>query len=250
MTMLTWTYNTLSQALQVWLDDTDQDWTSTFTGVLQGVSFGTGILPLNYLIQLGEQRIVDDLDLTIFDQAVTVNLPQGTGTNNVVARPAGIIVTDEIGYQTPSGPSAGKFNVVERRDYSWVLDYLDPAVTGAPVYYAEQDATNWIFAPYANQTYTLLTWGPYAHASLLDVAVTATTWLSANAAQVLFEACQFEAAKLLKNMGLMQATFTEYQKKLGSLKVRFRALRRDTLESPRQTSLIMPEGSTPGAREQ
>lgn len=235
MTQLTWTYNALTAALQNWLDDTDADWANTIT--------------LPQIVYLAEQKLVDDLDLTVFDQTANVTLPPGTGTNNVVARPAGIIVTDDIFYAQVSGqPNPGKLEALERRDMSWVLDYLDAAVTGPPKYYAEQDTTNYIIAPYANVSYTLTTYGPYAHISLLDVnPASATTWLSVNAAQVLLEAGLMEASKFLKNEGKRKVQENVYAQKLGPLKLRLRALRRNTLEDPRAVGGQAAEGQLPSS---
>lgn len=234
MTQLTWTYNTLTTALQNWLDDADSDWNNATT--------------LAQLVYLGEMRLVQDLDLTIFDVAATVSLPAGTGSNNVVSRPANILFTDEMFYQIPTGPSAGKNLPIERRDYGWVMDYLDPAVTGPPVYYAEQDATNYVFAPYADQTYAVNTFGPYAHQSLNDVAPTATTWISTNLGDLLLGSCMIEAARFLKNQGKKSVETELYTGRVTAMKVRLRSLRRSTTEQPRTTGATAPEGALPAAQ--
>ena len=243
MTQLSFTYLTLTTALQAWLDDTDADWQQTFTPPSGNV--GTSILVMDYLLKLGELRVLTDLDLTIFDTSNTVSLPAGTGTNNVVARPAGVIVTDELFYGLPSGPSLGKLVQIDRRDWGWIMDYLDPAQTGPPLYYAEQDATNYIFAPYADQTYTVTSFGVYAAQSLADIKASGTTWLSANVADLLLDACLIECAIFLKNEGKRKVTEADYQGKLATNTVRFRALRRDTTEQPRAVVGSGPEGQLP-----
>jgi hypothetical protein len=246
MTQIAWTYNTLTSALQIWLDDTDPDWVAAFTP--PSGAPGTAITAINLLIQLGEQKIVDDFDLTIFDVLTTVPLtfPLATG---LVGRPAGLLVTDDLGYQVPSGPSAGKYAYIERRDYSWLQDYRDPAVTGPPKYYAEADSNNWLIGPSPDQAYTLVTYGPNAAQSLLDVGPTVSTWLSQNLSQLMIHACLMEAARFLKNNGKLQEEQAAYNEKVGPMKLRLRALRRNTVESPRLVSQQMPEGQLPASRE-
>lgn len=251
MTALAWTYNSLSTALQAWLDDTDSDWTSNFQGSLNGTQLGSPapILVNDYLIQLGEQRLIDDFDLTVFDQIATATTTISITTSSVT-RPAGIIVTDDVGYQSLVAP-VGKYIPLERRDYSFVQDYLDPTVQGPPRYYAEADTLTWIVAPYSDQVYTIVAGGPFVPQSLIDIKNpgTATTYLSTLLAQCMLEATLAEASKFLKNEPKRQVQEEMYIKKLGPMKKRLRALRRDTLESPRNVSSEQPEGATPGNRE-
>src|SRR5438105_4364058 len=136
MTQIAWTYATMTAALQNWLYDTDSDWV------------GGSSPAMNSLIQLGELRVVNDFDLTVFDVQKTATLAANS-TTGLVARPAGIVITDDMGY---NDPVSGKFKPIERRDYGWVLDYQDPAVTGAPKYYAEGDTANWLLAPLPGAT--------------------------------------------------------------------------------------------------
>jgi len=235
LTAIAWNYNTLTAALQNWLDDTDTDWVNTTT--------------LGQVVQLGEMRLTNDFDLTVFDTSATAALvfPNATG---LVARPAGILVTDELAYQIPTGPSAGKLIYLERRDYSWVQDYRDPAVTGAPQYYAESDTVNWLIGPVNDQAYTLTSYGPYAPSSLLDVAATATTFMSTLLADVMLEACLLEASRFLKNAAARAATKVVYDEKVGPQKVRLRALLRNVIESPRMVGSQRPEGARPAHREE
>lgn len=235
MTALAWTYNTLTAALQNWLDDTDSDWVNTAT--------------LGQVVQLGEMRLTNDFDLTVFDTSATAPAPFPNATG-LVARPAGILVTDELGYQIPTGPSAGKVLYLDRRDYSWVQDHRDPAVTGAPQYYAESDTVNWLISPYPDQAYTLVSYGPYAPVSLLDVAATATTFMSTLLADVMLEACLLEVSRFLKNATARQATKAVYDEKVGPQKVRLRALLRNVIESPRMVGGQRPEGQRPAHREE
>lgn len=239
MTQLTWTYNTLTSALQNWLDDTDSDWANVTT--------------LPQIVYLAEQKLVDDFDLTVFDLAAPITLPAGTGAGaTVVARPPNIIVTDDMFYAAGAGQTnPGKLLPIERRDYSWILDYLDATVTGPPLYYAEQDVISYVFAPYADQSYTLTTFGPYAHQSLNDVnPSTGTTWMSNNMAQILLEAGLMEASKFLKNEGKRKVQEMVYNNKMGPMKLRLRALRRNTIDEPRMTGGGGPEGQLPAETQQ
>jgi hypothetical protein len=231
MTQLIWTFNTLTSALQNWLDDTDADWANAVT--------------LSQIISLGEQKLVDDLDLTVFDITSTVTLNSGVILNaSQVARPANILITDDVYYQAPGSI---KLFPIERRDISWILDYLDPLVSGPPQYYAEQDTVNYVFAPFADQAYTITTTGPFAAQSLNDVAPAATTWLSSNLAQIMLEACLMEASKFLKNEGKRKIQEMVYNSKLGPVKLRFRALRRNLIEDPRAVGGQAAEGQLPAS---
>ncbi len=233
MTALAWTYTTLTAALQTWLDDNDADWVNVTT--------------LGQVVQLAELRLTNDFDFTLFDVEQNVNLtfPNLTG---LVGKPAGQIVTDELYYQIPTGPSTGKQVFIERRDYSWVKDYRDPAITGPPVYYAEADTGNWLIGPYPDQAYTLVAYGPYAPQSLLDVST--STFLSTTLADVMLEAGIAEVARILKNQPRATLAEQTYQQKLAPIKVRLRAYLRNVIESPRLVSVSHPEGARPTHREE
>jgi hypothetical protein len=237
MTILNWTYNALTSALQNWLDDTDPDWVNTIT--------------LPQIVWLGEAKVTEDLDLTLFDSSANVTLPflAPTATSTLVARPAGIIVTDSMGFLQPAGSTdPGKFVPVELRSVEWIQDYLDPLVTGSPLYYAESDVVNYIVAPYPDQAYTLTSYGIYAPVSLNDVnPASGSTWLGTNVANVLLEACLMEASKLLKNEGKRKIQEAVYNAKLGPIKLRLRALRRSTLEDPRAVGGQAAEGQLPSS---
>jgi hypothetical protein len=227
MTAPSYTYATLTAAVQTWIDDTDVDWTAA--------------TPLAQLVALAEDRVVRDMDLTVFDTISTAQTATLAG-KGVVARPAGIIVTDELGYNSLT---LLKFTPLERRDISFIYDYLDPAIKGPPQYYAELDATNWQLAPYPDQTYTLVNWGPYAPASLNDGS--SATWLSSNLAVLLFTAMQVEVLIVLKSEARRQVALGEYMAKLASYKLLFRALRRKNVNVLKAEGLESPEGKTPGS---
>jgi hypothetical protein len=245
MAQITWTYTTITAAAQKWLDDTDSDMDAT---------------TLAQAIQLGEQKCVEDLDLTIFDQTGTATLTYAatpTVTNATIARPANLLVTDEVSYTVKSGTKAGKVVFLERRDYSFVLDYLDPDPTtfGPPKYYAESDITNWVVAPYPDNvggtTYTLTGHGPFAAQSLTDAGITpnTATWLSSNAGHLLWCAVVLQIAVFLKNQARQQEYGALYNSYLTSLRSRFRALRRNTLDVSTVQTVRKPEGQTPASKE-
>jgi hypothetical protein len=234
MTILSWTYSTLTVALTNWLDDTDQDWNNATT--------------LPQIVLLGEMKLAQDLDLTIFDSSGTISLAPAAASlvSTLVPRPSGIISTDAIQYITPSASTdPGKAVPLDLRSVEWILDYLDPAVTGPPVYYAENDVTNYIFAPYPDQTYALNAYGLFAPQSLNDT--TGTTWLSSNVADLMLEACLMEASKFLKNEGKRKVQEMVYNAKLAPVKLRLRALRRSTLEDPRAVGGQAAEGQLPAS---
>jgi hypothetical protein len=233
VTILSWTYNSLTAALTNWLDDTDADWDNTVT--------------LPEIVYLGEQKLTQDLDLTIFDSSGSITLPfvAPTQISTVVPRPVGLIVADAMYYAQPTG-DVGKLMTVDLRSVEWVNDYLDPAVVGPPLYYAENDVANIIVAPYPDQAYTMTAYGIYAPVSLNDGnPASATTWLSNNVADVLLEACIMEAAKFLKNEGKRKVAEMVYNAKLAPIKLRLRALRRSTLEDPRAVGGQAAEGQLP-----
>lgn len=225
MTGLAWTYTTLTNAVQTWLDDTDADWVNST------------VLP--QLVYLAEKRVTIDLDLTIFDTVSSASSLAASTTTTIVARPTGLIVTDEVGWL-----NALKWMPCVRRDKAWLHDYLNPANVGPPKYFAEVDATNWMFAPYPDITYTIRSWGPYEPASLNDGST--ATWLSTETQELLFLAMIIEVSLLLKNSARLMAAMQEYNVKLDGEKVRLRAYRRTDLQALKGNGLEMPDGKTPG----
>lgn len=235
MTQLSFTYTSIILALQTWLDDFDTDLS---TAVQQ------------QCVQLAEIRLIDDLDLTVFSEVSTATLAASASpavlANSFVARPGTVLLTDAMFYKAAA--TGDLLFPMERRDQSFLMDYLNPAVKGPPKYYAESDTTNWQVAPYTDvSTYTLVAYGPNAAQSLIDTS--GTTWMSTNAAEVLWEAVLIQAAIFLKNQARQQEHMAMYNSFLTSLRRRFRSLRRNIAETASEQNTEKPAGQTPASKE-
>ena len=134
-------YTDLVAGLQSWTEDDDAE----FVGEIDNI------------LNLGELRLVRDLDLAIFrrvDTTTTMTASQSAVTKPVIAPPEELIVSKDIWL---SGGSLGASEVrfVLNRDIGYCRWYASGAVDALPVYYAELDEDSWFFAVAPDATYTV-----------------------------------------------------------------------------------------------
>ena len=131
---------------------------------------------------LGEQRLLDDLDLTLFDKIDTSATT--TGGVETLSKPSGIIAVRTL--QVAGMP-------LEERSWDYVEDYNATAAQGAPRYWSEQDEATVKLAPVPDQDYPVTVRGTARPDGL--ASGNQTTWLSENFGDTLLYACLIEAER-------------------------------------------------------
>lgn len=174
-------YTGLVAGLQSWTEDDD----SEFIGVIDDV------------INLGELRLLRDLDLAIFrrvDSATTMTASQSTVTKPTIASPDLLIASKDI-WLSGGGLASDAVRFVLNRDIGYCRWYANEAADALPKYYAELDETSWFFAVAPDQTYTV----NVSYLSRPDPLAVGNenNWLSDNAYDILFKAALAEAEKFL-----------------------------------------------------
>lgn len=168
------TYNQLHDALQSWPVEENDEYTAD----------------LPKIIDMGELRLVRDLNLEIFDttdSAIVV-----TSGSRFLTKPTGHIQTRTLwlitsGTKTPL--------LLRSRDFCNSLAPT-PATTGVPRYYCEYSTTQWMVVPTPNATGTAESLFIKRPTGLAPG--TQNTWLGDNCGDVLFAACLMEAELWLK----------------------------------------------------
>jgi len=141
---------------------------------------------LSMLIQLGEDRVLKDLPLTIFDDRGNVTVTAGTQT---ATKPTGAIVTRELYYV-----SAAVRYFLRKRTQEFCNAYAPNTTQAAPKYFADDySTTTYLISPNPNLSVTAEALFTKRPASL--VADTTGTWLSNNVGDVLLHACLISVEK-------------------------------------------------------
>lgn len=195
---MSFTYGQLKQALQDYLETSE----TTFVNNL----------PL--FIRLSEERILKNVQLSLFRKNVTANATVG---NQYLSCPTDFLAPFSLSYT-----DAGNDKVfTEFKDVSFIQEYApDAAVTGAPKYYAQFDNENFILGPAPNSAYTMELHYFYRPASLTAGSDSGTTWLSINAELTLFYGAMVEAYIFLKGDPDMMASYDKrFQESLLGLKM-------------------------------
>lgn len=174
-------YTGLVAGLQSWTEDDDAE----FTGAIDDV------------INLGELRLLRDLDLAIFrrvDSTATMTASQSTVTKPTIAAPNILVATKDI-WLSGGSLAAGAVRFCVNRDIGYCRWYASDAVDALPVYYAELDESNWFFAVAPDSTYTVNV--SYLSRPEALSSTNEDNWLSGNAYDILFKSCLAEAEKFL-----------------------------------------------------
>ena len=170
---ISWTYTTLVAALKEWAEDDSTEFNDA----------------LDDIVALGETRLLKDLKLSFLDSTEAISFTSGTAT---VTKPSGWVATQALWYT-----SSGAYVFVQPRSFEFVKDYTpDSSTTGAPLYYAENSDTTWIFAPTPNFTGSGNA-RVVKRPSGLSGSVS-TTWLGTNAGEALFYSCLIASEQFLK----------------------------------------------------
>ena len=143
---------------------------------------------LDTLIQLGEDAIIRDLPLSIFDAQNAVSIVAGIPT---ASKPTDTITIRELFYS-----SGGTITVLLPRSYSFCLDYAPSTAQGAPKYFAEEySETELDLAPNPNLTVTAS--AVYTKRPTSLVASASGTFLSKNLGDLLLASCMIAAERYI-----------------------------------------------------
>jgi hypothetical protein len=170
---MSYTYASLTQALQDWLEDDDDEF----------------VAAIPEIIQLGETRLTRDLDLAMFSAVEDVPI---VVSDAVVTKPA----IEAVSYQSIGYEFAGRYHWLELRGDDFVRDY-SVGPEELPRYYSELDEESWRIAPVTSQNLTLEVRYTVRPAGL--GVLTPTTWLSTYAGDLLLKACLAESERFLKS---------------------------------------------------
>lgn len=187
---MTFTYATLVATLQSFLVEN--------TTSLSPQDFTANV---DTILQLGEAKLVKDLDLELFDAVDTVATANGDAT---VDKPAGY-----LGMRTAYYTVAGVNTFLLPRSPDFVLEY---AGTGNPLYFAEYNEDELRLAPVPTSILTLNLRYKKRPVSLVTDAN--GTWLSQNTGDALLYACLIASEEFLKDADQAKAWQQRYESDL------------------------------------
>lgn len=195
---MAFTYAQLKQALQDYLETSE----TTFVNNL----------PL--FIRMSEERILKNVQLSLFRKNVTANAAIG---NQYLSVPSDFLAPFSLSYMGDNGDKV----FAEFKDVSFLQEYTpDASTTGAPRYYAQFDNTNFILAPTPDDDYLMELHYFYRPASLTAGSEDGTTWLSINAELTLFYGAMVEAYLFLKGDTDMMSSYNKrFEESLVGLKM-------------------------------
>ena len=181
----------------------------------QGTAFDANV---DTIIKLGEDRVLKDFDLEIFDTTASVTLTQAVAT---ITKPSNTIAARTIWYTNGSSDRV----VLRQRTYEFIQDYWPtPGDTGEPKYFCELTETTWGVAPTPDATRQ----GTVRYITRQTSVVTQTsgTWLSLNFGDLLLRACLASAEMYLKADDRVPLWKSEYAELLAVAQREVRAGRR------------------------
>lgn len=187
------TFDELEADLKAWLEDDDTEFDADIPKI----------------IELGEFRLIKDLNLSIFNVTQSANTADGTET---LTKPTGSV---PVVFQSLWYGTAPNITFLELRSVDFVRDYQS-GVEGPPRYYAESSTTEWLLGPIPDATYAVSCRGIVRPTGL--ASGTQSTWLSTHMSDILLKACLAESEAFLKSDDRVQLWEADYQKLLPSAK--------------------------------
>ncbi len=205
---LSWTYTTLSAALK---NHVDGDTSSTAAGL--GLSDN-----LDVIIKSGEERILSELPLVIFDGEDTITLTSGSA---LVTKP-----TDFVTWRSANFTNASNNKVpLDLRTLEYIEDYAPNAsLTGTPKFLADYSTTQWKVAPVPSSTFSGK--ALYVKRPTSLVTNTSGTWISQNLGLLLFRACLANSEKFIQADDRAPLWEADYMTALKAAATEFRHLLR------------------------
>jgi len=193
---MAFTYAQLQDAINVWVNKPDIDQT----------------IPI--FIRLAEERILKNVQLSLFQKNATTNL---SANSQYLPVPPDFLAPMALSFRNSNNEKV----FVDFKDLSFVQTYTpDPSVTGTPRYYAQFDNSYFLLGPTPDTTYTAQLQYLYRPASLTDGAEDGTTWLSENAELALLYGSLVEANTFLQGDANLQQNYEmRFKEALSGLKV-------------------------------
>ena len=160
---------------------------------------------IDTFIGLAEERIFRSVIIPALRKQYTVAT---TADNHLYAKPSDYLAMSEFAVV-----SGGSHSYLLPKDVSFIREaYHAAATTGLPLYYAENDDTNFILGPTPDAAYAVDMNYYYDPPSIVS---TSTSWLGNNAESALLYGCLSEAYRYLKGDADLQA---EYERRyLGAM---------------------------------
>jgi len=190
---MAFTYATLIQALQDYIEDDDDTLVSN--------------LPI--IVQQAEDRILKTLQLPIFRKTLSDTL---TASSEYYTFPTDMLSS----YSLAVNNSGYEFLIFKEESFLREA-YPLSSVEDAPRYYSNFDGEKFILAPTPDQNYTIELNYFYKPESIVTAS---TSWLGTNAESCLLYGCLLEAYTfLLGDADMMQVYSTRYEDALGKLRL-------------------------------
>jgi hypothetical protein len=204
MSALSYTFATLSAALQDWPENDDADF----------------IAQIPNIIKMGEVRLYRDLNLEgcmVATATTTI-----TSATESITKPSNMLAPREMYYTRNSV----RIHMV-RATPEFVRAYNAMGATGNPRFYAEESETAWVVAPIpdftsANGLNVRLTRNP---TGLDEASGASTSYLSTQLPDLLFASCLMSAYRYLKNDPKWAGTKREYDLLIADVRPKVSALK-------------------------
>jgi len=171
---MSFTFATLKTAIQDYTDNAE----------------ATFVTNLPNFIKAAEDRIFESVDLEYFRKNVTSAM---TASDQFLSVPDDLLAVFSLQITT-----SGSESFLLQKDVNFLREYTPNAsTTGVPKYYAVFSVNHFLLAPTPNSAYTVELHYYYRPTSLVDSGSN-TTWMSANAPNVLLYGALFEAYTFMK----------------------------------------------------
>ena len=172
---MSWTFTTLKSAIQDYTENTE----------------ATFVADLPTIIVQAENRIVKSVELPAFRKNVTGNL---TANNSYLTTPTDYLYP----YSLAVLDGNSNYTYLLNKDVNFIREaYPTAGTTGTPKFYAQFDDDNFLLAPTPDTAFTMELHYFHMPTSITESA-TGTTWLGANAPEVLLYASLVEAYTFMK----------------------------------------------------
>jgi hypothetical protein len=171
---MSFTFATLKTAIQDYTDNAE----------------ATFVTNLPNFVKAAEDRIFEAVDLEYFRKNVTSAM---TASDQFLSVPDDLLAVFSLQITT-----SGSESFLLQKDVNYLREYTPNAsTTGVPKYYAVFSVDHFLLAPTPNSAYTVELHYYYRPTSLVDSG-SSTTWMSANAPNVLLYGALFEAYTFMK----------------------------------------------------
>ena len=174
----------------------------------------TFVTNLPVFIRLAEERILKNVQLSLFRKNATATIVQGS---QYFACPSDFLAPFSLSFRSSDENKV----FVDFKDPSFLQTYTPNSSTqGVPKYYSVFDIDNFLIAPTPNASYTGELHYYYRPQSLTAGADSGTTWLSINAEIALLYASLIEAYTFMKGEQDMMVLYNQkFQEALVGIKM-------------------------------